>query len=117
MLKRIAECGGYFVESDSPLIYSGALGIDLSQERGDWPTLLGKIERVIVDAGQGGRMVSWAYSIDYTCSVALTGFARKVLEGKAKVDNVRELMNCFTEATPGVGMELQLLHGCRYRGA
>ena len=103
MLKRIAECGGYFVESDSPLIYSGALGIDLSQERGDWPALLGKIERVIVDAGQGGRMASWAYSIDYTCSVALTGFARKVLEGKAKVDNVRELMNCFTEATPGVG--------------
>ena len=103
MLKRIAELGGYFVESDSPLMaYPGALGIDLSKERGNWPALLKKVEEAVVAAGGSGRMASWAYSIDYTCSAALAEFAKEVVEGRAKIGSMKDLMSCFSQFTPGV---------------
>ena len=39
LLKRLLECGGYFIEADlpSPLMgYPGALGLDLTEEAGDF---------------------------------------------------------------------------------
>ena len=104
LLKRIAELGGYFVEADlpSPLMgYPGALGIDLSQERGDWPAILKKVEEAVEKAGGKGRMGTWAYSIGYTHSAALAEFGKRVVEEKAKVDSLKDLTACYNEFTPG----------------
>ena len=104
LLKRIAELGGCFIEADipSPLMgYPGALGIDLSKEKGDWPAILKKIEKAVVEAGGGGRMGTWAYSYGYTNSAALVEFAKRVVEGKAKLDSLKDLLACYDEFTPG----------------
>ena len=104
LLKRIAELGGYFVEADlpSPLMgYPGALGIDLSQEKGDWPAILKKVEEAVEKAGGKGRMGTWAFSYGYTTTVALAEFGKRVVEGNAKADNMGDLIGCFNAFTPG----------------
>ena len=104
LLKRIAELGGYFVEADlpSPLMgYPGALGIDLSQERGDWPAILKKVEEAVEKAGGKGRMGTWAYSYGYTSSAALAEYGKRIVEGKAKSGNLKDLIACYNEFTPG----------------
>ena len=104
LLKRIAELGGYFVEADlpSPLMgYPGALGIDLSQERGDWPAILKKVEEAVEKAGGKGRMGTWAFSYGYTTTAALAEFGKRVVEEKAKVDSLKDLVACYNEFTPG----------------
>ena len=104
LLKRIAELGGYFVEADlpSPLMgYPGALGIDLSQEKGDWPAILKKVEEAVDKAGGKGRMGTWAFSYGYTTTAALAEFGKRVVEGKAKVDSLKDLVACYNEFTPG----------------
>ncbi|MDR1979328.1 MAG: DUF3798 domain-containing protein [Synergistaceae bacterium] len=104
LLKRIAELGGYFVEADipSPLMgYPGALGIDLSQEKGDWPAILKKVEEAVIAAGGGGRMGTWAFSIGYTQSAGLVEFAKRVVTGEAKIDSLADLVECYNKFTPG----------------
>ena len=104
LLKRIAELGGYFVEADlpSPLMgYPGALGIDLSQEKGDWPAILKKVEETVDKAGGKGRMGTWAFSYGYTTTAALAEFGKRVVEEKAKVDSLKDLIACYNEFTPG----------------
>ena len=104
LLKRIAELGGYFIEADipSPLMgYPGALGIDLSQEKGDWPAILKKVEEAVEKAGGKGRMGTWAYSLGYSHSAALVEFGKRIVEGKAKLDNMKDLLACYNEASPG----------------
>ena len=104
LLKRIAELGGYFVEADlpSPLMgYPGALGIDLSQEKGDWPAILKKVEEAVEKAGGKGRMGTWAYSYGYTSSAALAEYGKRIVEGKAKSGNLKDLIACYNEFTPG----------------
>jgi hypothetical protein len=104
LLKRIAELGGYFVEADlpSPLMgYPGALGVDLSKEKGDWPAILKKVEDVVAAAGGSGRMGTWAYSYGYTQSAGLAEFGKRVVEGTAKLDSLKDLVECYNKFTPG----------------
>ena len=104
LLKRIAELGGYFVEADlpSPLMgYPGALGIDLTKEKGDWSAILKKVEEAVEKAGGKGRMGTWAYSLGYSHSAALGEFGKRVVEEKAKVDSLKDLVACYNEFTPG----------------
>ena len=104
MLKRIAEVGGVFVEASLPspvMGYPGALGIDLSKESGNWPLILKKVEEAVIKAGAKDRMGTWAYSYGYTNSAALAEFGKRVVEGKAKVDSMKDLLACYNEFTPG----------------
>ncbi|MCR5347461.1 MAG: DUF3798 domain-containing protein [Fretibacterium sp.] len=104
MLKRIAEVGGVFVEASLPspvMGYPGALGIDLSKESGNWPAILKKVEDAVVAKGAKDRMGTWAYSYGYTNSAALAEFGKRVVEGKAKVDSLKDLLDCYNEFTPG----------------
>ncbi len=104
LLKRIAELGGYFVEADlpSPLMgYPGALGIDLSAEKGNWPAILKKVEDAVIAAGGSGRMGTWAYSYGYTTTAGLGEFAKRIIEGTAKIDSFKDLMDSFMKFTPG----------------
>jgi hypothetical protein len=104
LLKRIAELGGSFVEADlpSPLMgYPGALGIDLSKEKGDWPAILKKVEEAVDAAGGSGRMGTWAYSYGYTNSAALAEFGKRIVEGAAKIDSLKDMAECYNKYTPG----------------
>jgi hypothetical protein len=104
LLKRIAEEGGYFVEADlpSPLMgYPGALGIELSDVKGDWPAILKRVEEAVDAKGGAKRMGTWAYSYGYTTTAALGEFARRVLEGAVEVENMEALFECYGKYTPG----------------
>ena len=104
LLKRIAELGGYFVEADSPsplMGYPGALGVDLAQEKGDWPAILKKVEEAVVKAGGGERMGTWVYSYGYTTSAAMAEFGKRIVEGKAKLESMKDLIACYDDLTPG----------------
>lgn len=104
LLKRICEDGGLFVEPDlpSPIMgYPEALGIDLKNEAGNWPAILKKVEDTVVTKGGGGRMGTWAYSFTYTTTIALAEFGKRVVEGKAKVDSFKDLMDAYQKYTPG----------------
>ena len=104
MLKRIAELGGVFVEASlpSPMMgYPGALGIDLSEETGDWPAILKKVEDAVVAAGGAGRMGTWACSFNHTNIAALTELGKRVVEGTAKADSMEDLLSCYNDSSPG----------------
>ena len=104
LLKRLAEFGGYFPEPDTPsplMGFPGAFGVDLSKEKGNWPAIVKKIEDAVVAAGAGGRLGAWAYSINYTHVAALAEFGKRVVEGNAKLDSVKDLLECYNKYTPG----------------
>ena len=104
LLKRIAELGGYFVEADSPsplMGYPGALGVDLAREKGEWPAILKKVEEAVVKAGGGERMGTWVYSYGYTTSAAMAEFGKRIVEGRAKLDSMKDLIACYDDLTPG----------------
>ena len=81
--------------------YPGALGIDLSQEKGDWPAILKKVEAAVEKAGGKERMGTWAYSYGYTNSAALAEYGKRIVEGKAKLGDLKDLIACYNEFTPG----------------
>ena len=88
LLKRLLECGGYFIEADlpSPLMgYPGALGIDLTEEAGDFGKILTKVESAIVEKGGADHFGTWAYSYGYTLSAGLALHAKNVLDGKSEL--------------------------------
>ena len=106
MLRQIVKSGGIFVEASLPspvMGYPGALGIDLSKESGNWPAILKKVEDVIVAQGGAERLGTWAYSYGYTNSAALAEFGKRIVEGNAKVDSMKDLIACYNEFTPGAG--------------
>ena len=103
LIRQIVAYGGYFVEADlpSPLMgYPGALGIDLSAEKGDFQAITKKIEQVIKEKGASGRLGTWAYSYGYTNSAGLVELAKRVIDGKAKLD-LESLVVAFEKYTPG----------------
>ena len=88
LLKRLLECGGYFLEADlpSPLMgYPGALGLDLTEEAGDFEKILTKVESAIVEKGGADHFGTWAYSYGYTLSAGLALHAKNVLDGKSEL--------------------------------
>lgn len=104
LLKEVAALGAIFVEPDlpSPIMgYPGAFGIDLKAEAGNWPEILKKVEKVVVEKGGSGRMGTWAYSYGYTSTEALAEFGKRIVEGKAKKDSFEDLMACYEKFTPG----------------
>jgi DNA-binding LacI/PurR family transcriptional regulator len=104
LLKQLFAYGGMFVEADlpSPLMgYPGALGIDLSAEAGDFPAILKKVEDAVKAKGGAGKFGTWAFSYGFTASAGLGEFAKRILDGKAKLDNTADLYAALGEFTPG----------------
>jgi hypothetical protein len=104
LLKQLLVYGGMFVEADlpSPLMgYPGALGIDLTAEAGDFPAILKKVEQAVVAKGGAGKFGTWAFSYGFTVSAGLGEFAKRILDGKAKVDSMNDLYSALGEFTPG----------------
>ncbi len=124
LLKQLVEYGGYFIEADlpSPLMgYPGALGLDLTQEAGDFEKILAKVESALVDAGRADHFGTWAYSYGYTLSAGLAEHAKNVIDSQGELevtdmDAVAEALNVYspkaqwngagyTNATTGVKSE------------
>ncbi|MDR3254066.1 MAG: DUF3798 domain-containing protein [Synergistaceae bacterium] len=104
LLRQLAANGGFFVEADipSPLMgYPGAFGIDLQNESGDWPAILKKVEDAVVEAGAGGRMGTWAYSLGFCHTAGLAEFGRLIAEGSATIDDTDKLLASYGKFSPG----------------
>ena len=104
LLKQVAKQGAIFVEPDlpSPLMgYPGAFGIDLQDEAGDWPAIMKKVEKAVIDAGGKGRMGTWPYSYGWSTVCALAEYGKRITEGKAKLYNLKDLWKCYDKYTPG----------------
>ncbi|MDR3673405.1 MAG: DUF3798 domain-containing protein [Holophaga sp.] len=100
----LASRNGVFVEADfpSPLTgFPGALGIDLSAERGDFPAIMAKIEQKLKARGGSGRFGTWAFSTGFSVAAGLGELGKRVQEGKARVDDPKELLACLGKYSPG----------------
>lgn len=104
LLKKLLELGGYFIEADlpSPLMgYPGALGIDLTEEAGDFQKILAKVEAAVVEKGGAGRFGTWAYSYGYTVSAGLAEHARNVILGKSELNDIDAISAAYGVFSPG----------------
>jgi len=102
LLKQIMKYGGMLIETDSPTNgYPGAFGIDLTAQQGDWPAILKKVESTIVADGGTGRFASWAWSLDYTTTAGLGEYAKRCIDGTARVANMQDMLSAFEKYTPG----------------
>ena len=104
LLKKLLECGGYFIEADlpSPLMgYPGALGLDLTEEAGDFEKILAKVESAVVEKGGAGRFGTWAFSYGYTVSAGLAEHAKNVIEGTSELDDIDDISAAYGVFSPG----------------
>ena len=103
LLKRLLECGGYFIEADlpSPLMgYPGALGLDLTEEAGDFEKILTKVESAIVEKGGADHFGTWAYTYGYTLSAGLALHAKNVLDGKSELKDMDDVAAALQVYSP-----------------
>lgn len=103
LLKQLIEYGGYFIEADlpSPLMgYPGALGIDLTEEAGDFEKILAKVEASINEKGGAGRFGTWAYSYGYTLSAGLAQHAMNVIDGNSELLDMDDIASALQEYSP-----------------
>lgn len=103
LLKRLLECGGYFIEADlpSPLMgYPGALGVNLTKEAGDFEKILAKVESAIVEKGGADHFGTWAYSYGYTLSAGLALHAKNVLDGKSELKDMDDVAAALQVYSP-----------------
>ena len=104
LLKQLFTYGGCFIEADlpSPLMgYPGALGLDLSQEAGDFEAILAKVESAVVEAGGAGRFGTWAYSYGYTTSAGLAQHAMNVINGESDLTDIDDIAKAYEVFSPG----------------
>ncbi len=104
LLKQLLEYGGYFIEADlpSPLMgYPGALGLDLTEEAGDFEKILKKVESAVVEKGGAGRFGTWAYSYGYTVSAGLAEHAMNVIDGKSELADIDDISKAYGVFSPG----------------
>jgi hypothetical protein len=105
LIKQVAASpNGVFVEPDlpSPLMgFPGAVGLDLSAERGDFAAILAKEERALLARGAGGRMGTWASSLGFCVTAGLGELGRRVVEGQAKLTGPDDLAACLAKYSRG----------------
>ena len=103
LIKQLIEYGGYFIEADlpSPLMgYPGALGLDLTNENGNFEKILDKVESAINAKGGEGRFGTWTYSYGYTQSAGLAEHALKVIKGESTLLDIDDIAKAYIEFTP-----------------
>ena len=111
LLRQIMKYGGMFVEGDAPSPttgYPGAFGIDLKAEKGNWPAILKKVESTVVADGGSGRFGCWAFSIAYTTVAGLGEYAKRCIEGTAKVGVMQDMLSAYEKYSPGAAWNASL---------
>lgn len=103
LIKKLMECGGYFIEADlpSPLLgYPGALDLDFTEDNSDLEEKLEKIEAAVVKNGGAGRFGTWTYSYGYTLSAGLAEHARNVVLGNSSLTDINDMSKAFNVFSP-----------------
>ncbi len=103
LLKQLLEYGGYYIEGDfpSPLLgYPGALGLDLTEEAGDFEMILAKVESAINERGGAGHFGTWAYPYGYTLSAGLAQHAKNVIDGNADICDMDDVATALQKYSP-----------------
>ncbi len=103
LLKQLLEYGGYFIEADlpSPLMgYPGALGIDLTEEAGDFEKILKKVESAICEKGGAGHFGTWAYSYGFIQSAGLAQHAMNVINGESDLLDMDDIAKAYQQFSP-----------------
>ena len=80
--------------------YPGALGLDLTEDAGDFEKILAKVEAAVVEQGGAGRFGTWVYSYGYCASAGLAQHAYNVITGKSELldmDDVAAAYNVYSE--------------------
>ncbi|MDR1306537.1 MAG: DUF3798 domain-containing protein [Treponema sp.] len=86
----------------SPLMgYPGALGLDLSAETGNFPAILRKVEEAVNEKGGAGKFGTWAFSYGFAQSAGWGEYAKRVIEGTAKLGNLDDMWAALSVFTPG----------------
>lgn len=104
LIKKLMECGGYFIEADlpSPLMgYPGALGLDLTIGSGDFEAIIDKVEKAVVEKGGAGRFGTWTYSFGYSVSAGLAEHARNVILGDSQLTDINDISAALQMFSPG----------------
>jgi hypothetical protein len=104
LIRQVVEYGGTFVEASlpSPLLgFPGALGVDLSNEKGNFPAIMKKIEDVLNSKNAGGRLGTWSFSFPYCATTGLIQHAINVIEGESEMTNMQDVLKAFAKYTPG----------------
>lgn len=104
LIKQVINNGAIYLENDTPtplIGFPAALNLDLKDVAGDFPAIMKRIEKAVVDKGESGRVAAAAYSFSYANSVGLAKFAMNAIEGKAKIDDTNALIETFNTVTPG----------------
>jgi len=105
LIKQIvASRNGVFAEPDSPSPlqgFPGALGLDLSAERGDFPSILKSIDKAMDAKGAGGRLGTWPFSSTYTFTAGLAELGKRVVEGRARLTSIQDVFAAMGKYTPG----------------
>ena len=81
--------------------YPGALGLDLTNEAGDFEKILAKVESAVVEKGGAGRFGTWAYSYGYTVSAGLAEHARNVILGQSDLTDIDDISKAYGVFSPG----------------
>ena len=100
----VASKTGVFPEPGSPspiMGFPGALGVDLSAERGNWPGIMKKIEDTMAAKAAQGRLGTWAFSSGYVFTAGLGELGKRVVEGKAKLTNTKDIYKALGKYSPG----------------
>lgn len=102
LLKQVMKYGGMSVGILAPTLgYPGAFGIDLSAEKGNWPAILKKVEDTVVAKGGSGRFNAWGFSMDYVTVAGLGEYAKRCIEGTAKIGNQADMLSAYEKFSPG----------------
>ncbi|MGA2083027.1 MAG: DUF3798 domain-containing protein [Holophaga sp.] len=105
IIKRVAESkNGIFVEpgSASPIMgFPGALGLDLASVNGNWHAIMDRIEKDLLAKHAGGRLGTWSVSSGFVYVAGLGELGKRVVEGKAKLNNPKDVFAAFAKYSPG----------------
>ena len=80
--------------------YPGALGIDLTEEAGDYEKILAKVEQAIVEKGGADHFGTWAYSYGYTVSAGLAQHALNVIKGESELTDIDDISKAYQVFSP-----------------
>ena len=104
LIKQVIDNGAIYGENDTPtplIGFPAALSLDLKDVAGDFPAITKKIEEAVVAKGESGRVAVAPFSFSYCNSAALGEFAKNVIDGKAKIDDTKAVIEAFNTLTPG----------------
>jgi len=98
----IAQKNAVYMDSPSPLMgFPSALGLDLRAEKGDFPAIMKRIDAAIKAKGAQGRLGTWPFSIEFTITAGLGELGKRVVEGRAKLANSKDIYAALGKYTPG----------------